>query len=122
MVKSPASSTPAERSRVNRGDSPAPHASPTSLNALSHSLSAPKGRWPSGAPTSASGRRYSSVAVPAQRPHTSPPPSPRPGKTPVPPTGLADLKPTPPHRPPPPLDNTPTGPPHGPAAHRARTE
>src|SRR2546425_7155817 len=116
MVKSPASSTPAERSRVNRGDSPAPHASPTSLNALSHSLSAPKGRWPSGAPTSASGRRYSSVAVAAPRPNTSPPRQPRTGKNRVTPGGLPNAKPTLPHDTPPPLDNTTRGPPLGPPA------
>src|SRR5256885_16013666 len=110
MVKSPASSTPAERSRVNRGDSPAPHASPTSLNALSHSLSAPKGRWPSGAPTSASGRRYSSVAVAARRPNSSPPPEPRTGKTRGPPRVRPDGQPAPPHHTPPPPHDPPSGP------------
>src|SRR3989442_6021222 len=107
MVKSPASSTPAERSRVNRGDSPAPHASPTSLNALSHSLSAPKGRWPSGAPTSASGRRYSSVAAAARGPQQSPPPQAPTGKYIAAPRLLAHRTTTPPLHNPPALKHSP---------------
>src|SRR3989442_14997985 len=101
MVKSPASSTPAERSRVNRGDSPAPHASPTSLNALSHSLSAPKGRRPSGAPTSAIGRRYSNVAGQARAANRPPPQGPPQGKTQPAPLGWPALKRTVPAPPPP---------------------
>src|SRR5881628_783403 len=123
MVRSLASSTPAERNRVSRGSAPGDQASPASPNTLSHSLSAPNGRWPNGLPTSASGSRYSSVAVAARRPRITPPPYPRTGKVRVPaPNVCPNVRPIVPEDTPPTLSRSLSGPLVAPAARRsART-